>query len=72
MSVSHTSLAGVMVTAPSSRTEHNTIFSSAYTVGMGSGGENEETGSKQDDNTFKKVRKHVKEFVEASPEEHSK
>lgn len=39
---------------------------------MSGGDESEEARPAQDDSTFGKVRKHVKEFVEASPEEHSK
>jgi hypothetical protein len=29
-------------------------------------------GQEQEDGTFQRVRKHVKDFVEASPEEHKK
>lgn len=40
-------------------------------INMGSKDGDEVASPTRDDTTFEKVRKHVKEFVEASPEEHS-
>ncbi len=39
---------------------------------MGSKEQKTETGQAQSDGTFEKMRQHVKEFVEATPEEHGK
>ena len=43
-----------------------------YAIRMGSKEQKTETGQAQSDGTFEKMRQHVKEFVEATPEEHGK